>query len=185
MKTNRELVELNWINMIPWLAMFFSIFLIFRRQNWLENEFLQLLKIIGSLKFHQFNHEAQLLGQNGVYIPEDTALFVYNLLWNLAGENEQQSIQEEYEKNCPDNIPFWKYFIYRYKIKCEFKAREPMENFCSAKDIQMSGIVQTLSQNCSSLNAQMNEIKEMAKNVKKVQEQVENTENRISTIESK
>ena len=172
---------MSLIDVIFFLAIIFIILFILKRQDWLQNEFLRLLKIVGSLKFHQFNHEAQLLERNGVYLPEDTALFVYNLLWNLVGENEQRDIQDDYKKNCASNIPFWKYFLYRYQIKCEFEAREPMDKYFSTSDIQISGLMESVRQSHLSLKAQIEEITEISEDMKKMKERVKDVKKQISS----
>lgn len=114
--------------------------------NKLRKEFKVLLNIVGGLKFRVFEHEAQLLGRKGMYIPEDAAEFVFNVVWSMISDKQKSELEKEYKENCPSHIPLWKYVLYNYRIDTKLIPKEPFMRIDSPQDILLDNIGQTIEQ---------------------------------------
>lgn len=110
--------------------------------SFLEKEFGKILKIVGSLKFKQFEHETQLLNRSGVYVPEDSGEFVYNIIWSMIDEKEKRFLENEYKEKSPSHIPMWKFILYNYKITTNMVQKEPLMEMSSTEGI-ISNIYET------------------------------------------
>lgn len=112
------------------------------RFNHFQKDFSKLLNIVGSLKFRVFEHEGQLLNRSGVYVPEDSAEFVFKTIWGMLSEKEQTRIKQEYSDQCPSHIPLWKYVLYNYRVDTRLTRKEPYSQIDSVDDLIFSGIHQ-------------------------------------------
>lgn len=116
--------KLVWAGLVP-MVLSFLLILVLGQMGFLKREFAKLLKIVSTLKFKQFEHETQLLGRAGVYVPEDSAEFVYNVIWGMIDENEKKFLENEYKEKCPSHIPIWKFVLYNYKLTTTIVPKEP------------------------------------------------------------
>ena len=64
----------------------------------LEKQLGSLLGIVGNLKYRVFTHEAQLLERNGVYVPNESAEFVFNTIWSMLNEEQKEKFQKSISK---------------------------------------------------------------------------------------
>lgn len=117
------------------------IYFLFRLYKF-ENNFKTLLNIVGGLKFRIFEHEAQLLGRKGVYVPEDTAEYIFNIIWSTVSNKERSQIEKEYKGNCPNHIPLWKYVLYNYQINTKLIPKEPFMKIDTPEEILLGDICQ-------------------------------------------
>ncbi|WP_372999123.1 hypothetical protein [Lutispora sp.] len=135
----------------------------------LENQFGDLLKMVGTLKFKQFEHETQLLNRSGVYIPEDSAEFVYNILWSIIDKKQKEFLENEYKQKCPAHIPIWKFVLYNYRLTTKVVQKEPLMDMSSTEKL-MSNMYEIEQATKSYLKAQENiqeDIKDVLKSMKK------------------
>lgn len=154
----------------------------------LNKGFSSIIDTIGALKFRVFEHEAQLLGQKGVYVPEDTAKYIFNIIWNMIGDKERSNIENEYNKMCPEHIPLWKYVLYNYQINTNMFHREPFTRIDSVQDILLSKVdklEEALKDTvkCSQDSKDMLNI--IDKKLKNVEQESKLTEEKINNLDTK
>lgn len=107
----------------------------------LERQVGSLLGIVGNLKYRVFTHEAQLLERNGVYVPSESAEFVFNTIWSMLNEEQKKKIKKEYNQNSPKHIPLWKYVLHNYKIETNLVSLQPISRIDSVNDIVSSDMI--------------------------------------------
>lgn len=108
----------------------------------LAREFKTLLNIVGGLKFRVFEHESQLLGRRGVYVPEDVAEYIFNVVWTMITDKEKAELEKKYKESCPEHIPMWKYILYNYRVDIKLIPKEPFMNIDSPQDILLGRLEQ-------------------------------------------
>lgn len=138
-----------------------------------QNEFGKMLNIVGSLKFRVFEHEAQLLNRTGVYVPEDSAEFVFNNIWSMLSEKEQTVIKEEYSQQCPSHIPLWKYVLYNYRAETKLTRKEPYMRIDSEENILLSNI-----------HEMEQKMQQFSKATKNIAEEISKIELKLNSLES-
>nr|WP_303243954.1 hypothetical protein [uncultured Cellulosilyticum sp.] len=148
---------LNNICMLIILGMLIILFV--QKMGHLEKEYGKLIEIVGSMKFKQFEHERQLLERDGVYVPEDTAEYVYNILWGTINEGDKKVLEKEYKEKCPAHIPMWKFVLYNYRVTTSIVRKEPMAKLSCAE-----AVISNEYESESAIRG-MNKIRENIKNV--------------------
>ena len=83
----------------PWVILLFIIIVFYRFER-IQRELSGLLGIVGSLKFRVFQHEAELLEQDGVFVPEDAAEFVC-LCTEYVSEEQRKEVEKDYLAVAP------------------------------------------------------------------------------------
>lgn len=135
----------------------------------IRNDFKTLLSVVDSLRFRVFDHERQLLDKEGVFVPEDTGIFAFKLMWSILDDNTKKEVEEEYKDVCPSHIPLWKYVIYSYKFSPNFERKIELRKIETIEDI---------------INGNLKETSEAINELKLQMEQVKNLESGISSISS-
>lgn len=101
----------------------------------LEKEIKDLMSITASLKLRVFDHEKQILNKDGVYIPKDIGEYYFKQTWALLDDETKKSIEDEYNKVCPNTIPIWKYFLYSYKPKIKVERKIELKKIDSIEEL--------------------------------------------------
>jgi hypothetical protein len=139
----------------------------------LEKQLGSLLGIVGNLKYRVFTHEAQLLERNGVYVPNESAEFVFNTIWSMLNEEQKEKISEEYKQNSPKHIPLWKYVLHNYKIETNLVSLQPISRIDSVNDIVSSDMINLqesmdeLASRFDTLEARSSSVNESIENLEK------------------
>ena len=123
----------------PWVILLFIIIVFYRFER-IQRELSGLLGIVGSLKFRVFQHEAELLEQDGVFVSEDAAEFVASFALNMLSEEQRKEVEKDYHGCCPSHIPLWKYFLYHYELKINADRRGVSSRLESVSDLMMSNL---------------------------------------------
>lgn len=120
----------------------------------LEHQIKELLSITASLKLRVFDHEKYLLDKDGVYIPDEIAVYYFNQTWAIIDAVTKEKINKEYEDMCPSTIPLWKYFLYCYKPEIQIKRKIKLKKIDSVEEL-----MNLTSKNIDDLTKQFSELK--------------------------
>ena len=143
---------------------------IFYRDKRMQNQLTTLLKHIGTLKFKMFQHESQLLEKRGVFVPDDSAEFVYQIIWNLLDQSQKDYVKNEYKKKCPSHVPMWKFVLYNYKIQTKLIEKESMFEYNSVNDLMNNNY--KLGETFKEINEAVDDLKNMSNMVSKLKKEV-------------
>lgn len=165
-------MDISYISSIS--ASFLCIFILFKldksRQKQIDSfrdQFKDVLSIVGSLRFRVLDHERQLMNKEGTFIPEESAIFMFNLMWSILDEETKENIEKEYKVICPDHIPLWKYVLYAYKMGTKVERKIELKRIETVEEI---------------LIGDLNKSFEMIDEVKKKMEQVKEIENEMNSL---
>ncbi|RYL93421.1 hypothetical protein EWI07_07365 [Sporolactobacillus sp. THM7-4] len=140
----------------------------------IEKQLGSLLGIVGNLKYRVFTHEAQLLERNGVYVPNESAEFVFNTIWGMLNEQQKERLKEEYYQNSPKHIPLWKYVLHNYKVETNLVSLQPISRIDSVNDIVASDMINMqkslaeLESRFKNLESLSSSVNEEIKNIDKI-----------------
>lgn len=133
----------------------------------IRNDFKALLSMVESLKFRVFDHERQLLDKEGVFVPEDTGIFAFKLMWSILDDKTKTEVEEEYKDVCPSNIPLWKYVIYSYKLSPKFERKIELRKIETIEDL-MNGRLKETCEAIDELKSQVEQIKKLERGITSV-----------------
>lgn len=169
----------NTLSIIFILAIIISLIMLDRSRqrqiDKLRNDFKSVLSLVDSLRFRVFDHERQLLEKDGVFVPEDTGIFAFNLMWSILDDDTKKSVKEEYEQVCPAHIPFWKYTIYSYKFSPKFERKIKLRRIETTEDL-INGELKNVSNEIKKVKEEINKNKEVAKNISAKLDKIEDKE---------
>lgn len=157
------------------------------RMKFVTKNLQDLLNIVGALKYRVFDHEAQLLNKKGVYVPEDSAEFVFKIAWSMLSEDIQEALKKDYEDNCPKHIPLWKYILYNYKVNTVVKRKEPYGKIDSTADLIADDLdeIKDLAMRINDLSNSIKELESKSKeHVEEISNQIHNLNDLIDTIDT-
>lgn len=144
----------------------------------LRDDFKSVLSLVDSLRFRVLDHERQLLDKDGVFVPEDTGIFAFNLMWSILDEDTKKSLESEYRQVCPEHIPLWKYVIYSYKFSPKVERKIELRKIETVEDL-INGELKSISNEVKKVREEMNKNKEAERNISSKLKEIESKKQKI------
>ncbi|KIN80956.1 hypothetical protein [Clostridium botulinum] len=144
--------------------------------DYIQKEFKGLLSFVESLKFRVYDHEKQLLNREGVFVPEDTGIFTFNLMWGMLDEETKKNLQEEYDNVCPSHIPLWKYVLYSHKFTPKIERKIELRKIESVDDL-LNSVTKDTDKLLKDVKSKLNKVNELQNKSEEIPTKLSETKN--------